>query len=236
MSYIATASSSATLYPAINMSYEQIRQPWRSTDTASQTIVFDLSAQMAPSGIMLQHCNFTTFTIATSTDNITYTTAVTYTNHADTAGRYKTIVPLTGTFMYVKLSIPSQTRTGGEGYYYIGAAYIFSTVSACPTNPQYGANVNVTYPQTRTDLPNGKTITIDIGASYSEISGTWPDNFTQDSAASIRRGIVGIIGIDMEMSNALWMIWPVRVFDGKINRVIQDYSVWPTNFTFKEVV
>ena len=234
-SVVASASTAETGYEATNTSNTQVGKPWRSTVTTETTVTLDAGASFTPASLCLQDANFASAPVTYSADNVTYYSAGTLTTYADLNGRRKGSLEFANTCRYIKITIASGTPTDALAYWSIGAAYVFLSVQTADMAPSVGLTIDPTFPQAAYDLPNGRTVTAELGASYMQLSGVTNNRATDDSGEVIRLARAAPIWIDMEILANRERQWPVQFFDGRFTQTI-DEALWPTSFSLKEIV
>ena len=234
-SVVASASTEATGYLASNVAITQTRRSWRSTVTTESTVTLDCSASITPASLCLQDVNFATATIAYSADNISYTNVGTFTSYADINGRRKGSIEFSNPCRYIRITIASGTPTDALAYWSIGAAYVFTSVQTADMAPAVGLTIDPVFPQASYDLPNGRSVTAELGSSYMQLSGVTNNLASDDSGELVRLARAATIWIDMEISANRERQWPVGFFDGRFSQSI-DEALWPTSFSLKEIV
>jgi hypothetical protein len=134
--YTPTASSSAASYPATRLGDWDHTRPlvrtWRSQATSPQALSFNFGTAKTGTWMAILNANFTSVQVGVSTDNITFTDAVTGSGTLvtrtmtqdlqDPEGFTKLFLPVAYSGkQYGRLEIPTQTPTDGASYFKIGA-------------------------------------------------------------------------------------------------------------------
>lgn len=167
--YTPTASTEHASFPAENIA--DLSKPsaeYRSTGALQTTIVLDTgAASTAVAAVYVGGVNFTSLTIqGNATDSWgapSFTQAVTIAQDAELLKR-KAFIALTAfAYRYMRLVIPVQTRTDGEGFYRIGAVALMSAAAELPINPQYGYERSPGWPHEEVELDGGGIETLLLG-------------------------------------------------------------------------
>lgn len=233
--FTPSASTAATGYAASNVTDTQTRKPWRSTVTTESFIKFDCGASITPGSVCLQDCNFASATVTYSADDISYFSAGTLTTYADASGRRKGSLEFSNTCRYIKITIPAGTPTDSAAYFSIGAAYVFKTITTADTSPSAGLTQELVYPQASYDLANGRSVTAGLGAQYTMLSGSTPNNRSNDAGVYVRLARAGSVWIDLEISTNRERQWPMTFVDSRFSQSL-DEGFWPASFSLKEIV
>jgi hypothetical protein len=235
MGFTASATTSATGYPATNISLPQVGRPWRSGDLTEQEVVLDLGASVTPESLWLQDVNFASAVVERSADNVTYSAVGTLTSYADLHGRRKGLITVSEACRYLRVTIAAGTPTDDAAYFSIGAGYVFEEVETAPQAPTAGSmDIEVNYPQSRIDLANGRTVISDLGAPYIVLSGRIDETSDEDVARLLRLARAGTIGLDLERTDR-WQAWPMAGYAEQFQQASGE-AVWPVSFELKEVV
>lgn len=233
-SYTATASTSATGYPATNVAFTQTRKPWRSTVTTESWLKLDFGSSITPASVCLQDCNFASATVTYSADDISYSSAGTLTTYADASGRRKGNLEFANACRYVKITTPAGTPTDSAAYFSVGAVYAFLTVTEADMPPSAGLTHEIVYPQASYDLANGRTVRAELGAQYTMISGSTPNRRADDPGEYVRLARAGNVWIDLDISTNRERQWPMSFVDQRFSQALDD-GFWPTSFSLKEI-
>ncbi|MBI4773883.1 MAG: hypothetical protein HY788_06835 [Deltaproteobacteria bacterium] len=167
--FTPTASTEHASFPAENIA--DLSKPsaeYRSTNALQTTIVLDTgAAATAIAAVYIGGVNFTSMTIqGNETDSWgapSFTLAATIAQDAELLKR-KAFIALTGfAYRYMRLVIPVQTRTDGEGFYRIGVVALMSTAAELPINPQYNYERAPGWPHEEVELDGGGIETLILG-------------------------------------------------------------------------
>jgi hypothetical protein len=108
-----------------------VTRHWRSTVTTQTDIVVDLGSSKSVAAVALLGANFTSVQLAHDADNVDPYTDVTGSPFTITrrlpGGYYNRLVNVSWTNRYLRVRIPTQTPTGGESYFKLGAVLLLSS-------------------------------------------------------------------------------------------------------------
>jgi len=234
-SYSASATSQQTGYEASNLVLPQVRRAWRSSATTEQVVTLDMGSSKTPASLWVQEVNWATATIERSADGAAWSSVGTLTSYQDIHGRRKGLIAIGIACRFVRATIPNGTPTDGAAYFSIGAAYLFLNSESAAIPPEWGHELAVAYPQSRRDLPNGRSVTVELGAPQMTLRGQFPPKPAEDAAKVIRLARAGTVGIDMELTASRERAWPMRDYESGFTQRPQNVAVWPVQFTLKEV-
>lgn len=149
ITHTPTATSEATGYLAVNMAdYDNLDRTWRSTSTAQQTITLTFSGSKTVKTLILDHCNFTSVTIAG--------TSYTLTRDPKT-WRYRLNLLRTITGSSITIVVPTQTPTNGVSYFFVGRIIVMDSYIEFTLN-ENSLSEEAPYPEPiRNVFPDGHT-------------------------------------------------------------------------------
>lgn len=135
---IVSATSAATNYPASRLvSRTRPFRAWRSTSTATQTIIMDLGSAVTVVGACLYHCNYSQVFLAHS-DNaggpwVAFSGSP-YATAEDAHDRYRKAWCATASYSdrYLRMIILTETPTDGAAYFFAGTLFVFGAINTLP--------------------------------------------------------------------------------------------------------
>jgi len=167
--YTPTASTEHASFPDDNIA--DLSSPgaeYRSTNALQTTIVLDTgAAETAVAAVYIGGVNFTSMTIEGNETNswgaAAFQLGAVIGRDAELL-KYKGFFALTDfEYRYMRLIIPAQTRTDGEGFYRVGVVVLLSTAAELPINPQYNYERAPGWPHEEVELDGGGIETLILG-------------------------------------------------------------------------
>lgn len=225
-----TATTSELGYPVGNLLTPQIRRPWRSVGTGTQTLDIDLGAVVVNPVIAVQGCNVAAFTVSHGSAAYTTVALGARSTAEDRHGTRRLSVPLSGSVRYIRL-VTTGLPSDAAPYWWAGALYVFGDTTLLPDNPLLGSEANPLYPQTRVDLPNGQRIVFDRGAPRQQLNLRFRTPRTSDIDTLVRLARRGPCWLDMGVAANRELQWPVQYDSDTATRTFaqaaQDEAVIP---------
>ena len=244
----ATASSEATSYDATNVAERSIARMWRSTGTSSENITLTI-ASAAVKGVFITHCNFDSATIEYDNSGWVSLGTLSMRNDIRILRRFGAMdIGDTGVTTTQFRITPGGSPTGSEGYWYIGAVYLFGVRNPLERSP----NIDETSAASRNiearRLPNGRTARVLVG-DYASRSYRMSWTFQQSSLVGGGHPISRLIGSSVAANDVIGLIWPhyylpdssdpdTGVFylaDEEVEESDRNYGVRETSVTLEEV-
>lgn len=235
-----TSSSSASGYPATNVTTGKVLKPWRSTTAAlSEYIIFDLGSNIPLTNAMLtiSAANLVDAQIFADTWVNPTTSKGVITFAADGSGRYKASIALSGTIHFIKIKPNSGAPTDGAGFWQIGPVDLFLNSRPLPRDPIFGeTSIDSCTPQTRTDLENGIVVKDDTGPPYSTITLNFTGGTADDHEAVMRTARAGLCWLDLGIASNRGLQWRVKHYEAKTTRKLTAFNRESVQITLKEEV
>lgn len=233
----ASATSAQANYPAANVLTQQVRQPWKSTSLAAQSITLDLGASTAIACIAFSDCNFAACTIRADNSVNPATVIGSPGTGQDGAGRNKcSLLPVGLTARYISITPTGATLDGAAGYQ-IGAVYAFAVASSLARDPLFGSTqVDYNSPQSILELDNGVTISDDTGPGWALVTMGFSGGRNDDMESLWRFSRFGTVWLNLDGTPASDNQWPVRHYEPKITRRLQSFNREQVQFALKEQV
>jgi hypothetical protein len=233
------ASSSRTNFTAANVNNSAITQEWRSTSTGATTLDLIFASNPTLTSLLLQEANFSSATIFTSADGITFpTNAGTLTTYPDKKipNRRRGIFAINAAVKGVRISIPFGTPTDGLGYWRVGAAYPFRVATNIPKQANINSTVKAQRPLVINDPSNGNRAVARAGRQYNELTlGYNPVNV--DNFSSIIGFLQdGVCGLDFQLPVLPGMIFPVSIKENSIDESLSQLDRSDMQLVLTEIV
>lgn len=225
LDFSATATDAATGYPATHVENRYIDQPWRTPDTAGDTLTLTISSD-TPTAVMVVGTNAPTLefngTCYSSADSVSSVAWQDGVRFALSTSNFQA-----GTTVTI---VPSGTPTDGESYYWIGACYIMSE-NAEVTTPVWGHDIIMRDPAATRELPNGRTMKFRTGPRSMEITGQVRLQHADDFEQVFRDDGVQVLDAEISRTN---YVWPVE-WVGTEHVRTGEYAVDSVQFTLRRV-
>lgn len=228
-----TASSAAANYQATNVMEPEVLKPWRSTVTTLSSIIIDLGSSKAVTAVALNAVNFASCTVYADNTATPTTNRGTLTTGVDKQGRYKGALEFSATVRYIKFEIAAGTPVDGAAFWSIGAADVYALTTTLARDPLYGASVQFNTPRVGDQLPNGKAVKANIGASYAMIELPFSATASQDVEALKRLAQAEPCWLNLGVTADLQ--WPITCLDDSSTRRLDRYNRETTSFRLKEL-
>lgn len=225
LTFTATATDAATGYPATNVENRYIQEPWRTPDTAGDTLTLTISND-TPTAIMVVGTNAPTLafngTCYSSSDAVSSVAWPDGVRFALSTSNFQA-----GTTVTIA---PSGTPTDGASYYWIGAAHIMSA-SANVTTPTWGHDMRMIDPAITRELSNGSLMKFRTGPRQMIVTGQVRPQHSDDFEQVFRDDGVQILDAEISRTN---YVWPVEWLGTEHVRT-GEYAADSVQFTFRRV-
>ena len=231
ITYTSAASGADANYPHTNLLLPSVVRGWRATPPPTAWVQAT-AASAAGYYFGIQALTGATGGSVLAGPFSPSTSYGTFAVHSDGSGRTKALVPVFG--MFGELTAFRLTFTGATAKS-LGALYLFSDVLTLP-DALLRSEVSTTYPQNDVSLPNGTQFTVDRGVPRARITLRWRRPRADDIEQVARIARAGICWLDMEVPEAPWLQWPVRLVQSSIPRQFTTASQDETTLEFLEVV
>jgi len=168
-----TASTSHASFPTSNLKNIEPVKSWKSTVITQSWVKFDFGGLVTYNSLFLNRINFASCIVATSTDDITYTTIESITglvkDEIYDENYIHRWVNLTGTYRYIKITIPAQTPAFDPTYFKIGNILVGTAIDVW--NPK--AEFQITYipKMAITEFKSGYIVTEKLGRTRRGFNG-----------------------------------------------------------------
>lgn len=214
ITYTSAASGADANYPHTNLLLPSVVRGWRATPPPTAWVqataptaagyYLGIQALTGATGGSIMAGNFG----PTSSYG-------TFAGHSDGSGRTKALAPVFGlgfgTLTVFRLTFAGATAKS------LGALYLFSDVLTLP-DALLRSEVATVYPQNEVSLPNGVNFVVDRGVPRAHVSLRWRRSRADDVEQVARIARAGICWLDLEIPNAPWMQWPVRLTQSSLQR------------------
>lgn len=235
----SAASSAQTGFGAANVNSTAIARAWRSADTGATTLDLIFASNPAVTSLLLQDVNFTSATIFTSTDGVTFpTNAGTVTTYQDKkiSGRRRGIFAVNASVKGVRFAIAAGTPADNLGYWRVGAAYAFKTSTNIPKQANIGASVKTKRPLVVNEPSNGNRAIAAAGAQYNELTLSY-NPVNADNFSSIIGALQNdVCAIDFQLPVLPGMVFPVSLKESEIDEIISQMDRSDLQITLVEIV
>lgn len=187
-SLILSASSENANFPVDNLKELSPVKCWKSSALGIQYVTYDFKGSKTFNGIFINRFNFASFTVKLS-DDVNFVTGVTDINV--TAAKDELydenymhmFIPVTGSYAYMRIYIPSQTPLFESTYYKIGNLYVGNFVDIW--NPKPGYSVSIISKENQIDYDSGSTDSYQVGRTRRLFEGQF-DKISDDEYKKLR--------------------------------------------------
>ena len=232
------ATSAAAGYPASNVLLESIARPWRATDLSNNNVDITWTVAQTVAAVIVEDANCATVSVYASTDGATFPTLVATVNiNADKiTGRRRALIPVNlANLKGIRFAFTG-AATDGLAYWRIGAVYAFGSSVAWPRMASYGMKHKGVFPLISTQLTNGQIAIASTGPDYITLTFPIARTFAADAVEMVRRGRLGTVGIDLEISQLPEMTFPMYYADPQLEETYVSFDQAASNFEMRERV
>ncbi len=182
-----TASSANASFPVSNLKSIEPVKSWKSTVITESWVKLDFGTNVSYNSLFLNRINFAACTVAISVDDVNYTTIESITGMTkdeiyDENYIHKW-VNLSGTYRYIKITIPTQTPLFETTYFKIGNVLIGTAIEVW--NPKAGFQVTYIPKMAITEFKSGYISTEKLGRTRRAFNGVL-DNVKTDEIVKMR--------------------------------------------------
>lgn len=231
------ATSSQPGYTPDNLASEALAKPWRSTDLSANTVTVTFPAPSSILALFLHDVNFAQATIEKSADGVAWSAVGVANTYRGRESRSRGLIFIADPAVKAWRFTPvGGVSTDGLTYWRAGASYHYSGGFTIPAPFQFGYEPVFTYPEVRTELPNGGLARASTGTPYHQISVPFRPRDDEDLEQMQRLARAGTVLLDLVMGNYPWQLWPVRLIDDKISERFAQPKYSDVVYTFREMV